>query len=75
VEADAEVVDENVFVAIDADAAEDACFEPQASILSCLVSLLNSVLWCAKSGGETEEGEWHLFLCPFRCCASLLDSL
>jgi hypothetical protein len=35
--ADAEVVDENVFVA---DAAEDACFEPQASILSCLVSFI-----------------------------------
>ena len=40
VEADAEVVDENVFVAIDADAAEDACFEPQAGILSCLVSFI-----------------------------------
>ena len=38
--ADAEVVDENVFVAIDADAAEDACFEPQAGILSCLVSFI-----------------------------------
>ena len=38
--ADADVGDENVFVAIDADAAEDACFEPQASILSCLVSFI-----------------------------------